>query len=73
MPLVFISPGIDSETVVAECESESCTMFLVEFLSNLSFSSNTCTQLGSGSEWPKEEALLLTMVSYLKKLMKIET
>ena len=30
------------------------------------------TLLGSGSEWPKDEALLLTIVSYLEKWIKIK-
>ena len=30
------------------------------------------TLLESGSEWPKDQALLLTMVSYSKKYIKIK-
>ena len=33
---------------------------------------NPKTLHGSGSEWSKDKALLLTMVSYLKKLIKIK-
>ena len=34
---------------------------------NYSVFSSVLTLLGSGSEWPKDQALLLTMVTYLKK------
>ena len=41
-------------------------------ISILSLHLNHTTLLGSGSEWPKDEALLLTMVSYVEKINKVK-